>query len=374
MSNRVWPLPLAAREGFETARAGRWSSLLVVVAIAWACAAPGAVDAIGVSRQVEGERAWLDAGGRTLVITGAHRAGDDVDPIPAAKCDALSRVDGIDASFAVSRSVAVGTLAHIPGGRVGLYEVTPGALKFLGAKASPGGTVLATLGFADRAGVAEGDEVRVVRQAGQNAHPATSDLLTVDVIDSEILTGEFEGSLLVPYVPSADSEAVACYVQTDTAHYAAVQAATASWLATGTMPAIVTPRLDGGAFVTDYRRAYEDRPLRWTWVPTAALLALVWAMIQWFRRGHVAIYATFGARSHSRLIMQAAEWGVLASVGAIWGWSLGVVCSIAFGARAAQAFASVSFHTGLTILGATGLVVLLGLRPTGTLLNALKDR
>jgi hypothetical protein len=34
----------------------------------------------------------------------------------------------------------------------------------------------------------------------------------------------------------------------------------------------------------------------------------------------------------------------------------------------------VTFHTVLTVLGASIIVVLLGLRPTGTLLNALKDR
>mgnify|MGYP005629040389 CR=1 FL=1 len=52
----------------------------------------------------------------------------------------------------------------------------------------------------------------------------------------------------------------------------------------------------------------------------------------------------------------------------------GILSSIAWGARAPQALSAVSFHTLLTVLGASVLVVLLGLRPTGTLLNALKDR
>jgi len=374
MSGRAWPWRLAFREGVETASAGRWTSLLVIVTVAWACAAAGAADAVGVSRQVVAERTWLDAGGRTFVVTGARDSDGSVDPIPAARCDALSLIDGIDASFALTRSAAIGTLAYIPEGRVSLYEVTPGVLPFLDAPPAAGGIVLATDGFARRTGVANGDQVRLVRRAGPSVDPAVSDPLAVDVVASSALGEEYDGALLLPYVPTEDSRADACYVRTDTAHYAAVEAAVGSWLAFGDSPAIANPRLFGGDFVVDYSRAYEDRPLRWVWAPIAVLLALVWAMIQWFRRGQVAVYSTFGVRAHSRLIMQTSEWAVLAGVGAIWGWSLGLVGAVALGARASQALALVTYHSTLATLGASALVVLLGLRPTGTLLNALKDR
>jgi len=123
----------------------------------------------------------------------------------------------------------------------------------------------------------------------------------------------------------------------------------------------------------DYTTAYEDRQLRWVWVATAAVLGLLWAMVQWFRRTHVAIYSTFGARAPSRLVMQVTEWAALATVGALWGWALGVTGALAFGAQAGHALTLVSFHGALTLLGATAVVVLVGLRPTGTLLTALKD-
>ena len=97
-------------------------------------------------------------------------------------------------------------------------------------------------------------------------------------------------------------------------------------------------------------------------------------MLQWFRRSQVAIYATFGMRAASRLVMQTAEWGVLAALGLLWGWALGVVGALALGARWEQAVSLVSFHAVLTVAGASLVVILLGLRPTGTLLNALKDR
>ncbi len=374
MSARAWPWRLAVREGAETARTGRWTSLLVIVTVAWACAAAGAADAVGVTHQVQDERAWLDAGGRTLVVTGARDTTGATNPVPAATCDALSAIDGIDASFALSRTSAIGTLTYIPEGRVSLYDVTPGAFEFLHADPTAGGTILATAGFARRTGVVSGDVVRVERRANFAVDPAVSDPLAVDLVDASVLGEEFDGSLLVPYSPAADAHADACYVRTNTAHYGAVESAVVSWLAWDGRPAIANPRLFSGDFVVDYTHAYEQRPLRWVWVASAALLALLWAMIQWFRRGQVAVYATFGARAHTRLLMQASEWGVLAGVGAAWGWSLGVVGSIAFGARAGQALALVSYHSALTVIAASAVVVLLGIRPTGTLLNALKDR
>jgi len=65
---------------------------------------------------------------------------------------------------------------------------------------------------------------------------------------------------------------------------------------------------------------------------------------------------------------------VLDGFGAVWGWGLGVVGALALGAHAAQTVELVTFHGAQTVIAATGFVVLLGLRPAGTLLNALKDR
>jgi len=176
----------------------------------------------------------------------------------------------------------------------------------------------------------------------------------------------------MPAVVTGDADA--CYVRTDAAHHSAVEAALPAYLAHDGMPAIPNPRLFESEFTVDYTTAYEDRLLRWVWLPAAAALGLLWAMLQWFRRSQVAIYATFGMRASSRLVAQVAEWGVLAGLGLVFGWSLGVVGALAMGARWEQALTLVSAHAALTLLGASVVVVLLGLRPTGTLLNALKDR
>ena len=367
---RVWPLGLSAREGVATARTGRWTSLLLTVAVAWTVAA-GAADAVNVTRLVEGEKAWIDAGGYVFVVTGA-RTDQQQNPIPAAVCDRLAAIDGIDGSFALTRGDANGSLSYIPGGRASIYAVSAGVATFLGVPPAATGIVIGTLGFADRTGAHDGDVVRVVQRASFSAPAAESDPLTLRIADSAVMGEEFDGAMLMPARLTGTADA--CYVRTDAAHHAAVEAALPSYLAYNGQPAIPNPRLFESEFTVDYTHAYEDRQLRWLWVPCAALLGLLWGMLQWFRRSHVAIYATFGMQAPSRLTMQASEWGVLAGLGLLWGWAIGVVGAVALGARVTQALAQVTAHALLVVLGASVIVVVLGLRPTGTLLSALKDR
>ncbi len=369
-SERVWPLSLSAREGVATARTGRWTSLLLVIAVAWSVAA-GAADAVSVTRLVEGEKAWIDAGGYVFVVTGARQDGV-TNPVPADVCDRLATIDGIDASFALARGDANGSLSYIPGGRASIYAVSSGVSTFLGVAPAATGIVIGTLGFAERTGAHDGDQVIVTQRASFSAPAGESDPLTLRVADSSVMGEEFDGAMLMPAQLSGTADA--CYVRTDAAHHSAVEAALPSYLAYNGLPAIPNPRLFESDFTVDYTHAYEDRQLRWLWVPCAALLGLLWAMLQWFRRSHVAIYATFGMRAPSRLAMQTAEWGVLAGLGVLAGWALGVVGALALGARVDQALTQVTAHAVLVVLGASVIVVLLGLRPTGTLLSALKDR
>lgn len=371
---RRWPLALAAREGLATARTGRWTSLLVIVTVAWAVAAPGVADALAVSDLLRSERAWIDAGGRVLVVTGARASGAAL-PIPAQACEALAGLDGVEATFALRRTAGTGSVAQVPGGRATIDEVSPGALVFLGAVPSPRGVVLATAGFAARTGVADGDPVTVLRTSSQPGLPAagtTSDPRTLRVADTTSMGEDVDGALLVPALLTGPADA--CYVRTDAARHDAVVAVLPALLAHDGRPAVPHPRLVESRFTTDYSTAFQDRPLRWLWVPAAALLGLLWAMLQWFRRTHVAIYATFGMPPASRLVMQVSEWTVLAAVGGLVGWAIGVVGALALGARSAPALTLTSAHAALTLLTASVLVVLLGLRPTGTLLHALKDR
>ncbi|NCD19341.1 MAG: hypothetical protein EOL89_05095 [Actinobacteria bacterium] len=143
MSRPVWPWRLAAAEGVATARTGRWASAIVVVVLAWLCAAPGAVDAITVDRLVKGEQAWIAAGAFVYRVQGATTSGL-TNPVPAGACDRLAQAEGIDAAFAARRDTTPARTTAAPGGRISLIHVSPGALGFLAAASHPHGVALVT--------------------------------------------------------------------------------------------------------------------------------------------------------------------------------------------------------------------------------------
>ncbi|WP_062079211.1 hypothetical protein [Demequina globuliformis] len=368
---RTWPLSLAAREGLATARTGRWTSAIVIVATAWLIAAPAIADALGVTRLMEAEQDWIDAGGHVYVVTGATVDGDQF-PIPTSTCESLAGYDGVEASFALERSGATGALTSVPGGRASVYSVTSGALPFLGIEGDPRGVAILSSGFSERTGVLGGETIEVVRQASDSEPAARTGLVASRVADTAPMGDEYDGALLVPSLLGATADA--CYVATDAARHDAVAEILPGALAHEGRAAVVADRLYSNEFTVDYTTAYEDRPLRWLWIASALALGLMWALVQWFRRSHTAIYATFGVHAPARLTMQVSEWALLVAAGAAGGWAIGITGALAFGARTAPTLTIVSTHTALTLIGATLIVIAVALTPTGTLLNALKDR
>lgn len=371
VSRQPWPPRLAIAEGLATARTGRWTSLLVVVVVAWLCAAPGAADAVVVSDLVRQEQAWVQAGAFVYRVEGS--APDGVrNPVPVGACERLAQADGVQGAFSARRDQANARLARVPGGQVSLVHVSPGAVGFFGSTDDPRGVALLTAGLAERTGSVEGEPVRVLRSAGPGAAPTSSDLLRVRVVPTTQLGEDYDGVLMVP--TALEQTADACFVRTDPAHAAAVEELLPSALAWDGLPAKAASRLFEGEFTVDFTTAYQDRTLRWGWLACGLLGGLVWALVQWFRRSQTAIYATFGMRAAPRLLMSAAEWVVLGVWGGIWGWSLGVAGALALGAASAQAVRQVTWHTALTLVVATAVAVVVGVRPTGTLLHQLKDR
>jgi hypothetical protein len=371
VTTRRWPLTLSAREGVATARAGRWTSLLIVVTLAWLCAAAGGADAVAITKLVDGEKRWIDAGAYVFVVTGEDRK-TNLPTIPVGVCDRLSGYQGVLASFAARRNPQAANLGHIPGGRASLIDVSPGAARFLGSTAAAGDVALITTGMAKRTGMVDGEPVIVDLQGTSTLTGASSGVVTARVVDPTVMGAEYNGAILLPSLLTGQADA--CFVRTDATHVKAVRDALPTLLQHEGKLSIANPRLADSAFTINYATAYQDRPLRWAWVLTGALIGLLWSLVQWFRRSHVAIYTTFGMRAASRLVMQTSEWAVLAVASGLWGWALGTLGAVALGAGPHVAAAYVGAHVALTLVAASAVVVLLGLRPTGTLLNALKDR
>jgi len=359
--DRPWPTRLVVREGVVTALVGRWTSLLVVLAIAWTCAAVGAADAVGVSETARRERAWIDAGAYVLRVQGAVRADVRL-PLPPTACERLAAVDGVHGAFWALRRPTAGAFEHLPGGRFSVLEVSPGALPFLEIPTPEGPVALVSDGLARRTGLTDGSPLRV----------DGSDTMNGRVAPVAVLGDDFDGALLVPSV--ALGRADMCFIRTDAGHVAAVSALAASALGWDGSDAIVSPRLFDNEFTVDFSRAHEQRDLRWAWAAAGLVLALLWALVQWFRRSHTAVYATFGLTAAGRCVLQVSEWCALAAAGLAWGWSLGVVGALALGAEARFAVSQVTAQALPAVLLATAMVVLLSARPTGTLLDQLKDR
>lgn len=361
MSRRPWPWPLLVGEGLRTALTGRWTSLLVVTVVAWTCAVIGGADALAVSRTPRAEQEWVDAGAYVLRVTGAPSEGR-LRPVPAPACERLADVSGVSDTFWAQRRGDPESFAHVPGGRFSVVDVSPGAFGFLAAEVPATASVLVSSGLAERVGLVDGAPVVV----------GTSGVLRARTSDVAVLGDDFDGVLLAPAGPRSRAET--CFVRTDATHVAGVTQLAASVLGWDGTDAVVTPRLHSGQFTVDFSRAHEDRELRRGWAAGAGVLAMLWAVVQWFRRGHTAVYATFGVTAARRVVMQTAEWLALALAGLAWGWSLGVVGAVALGADVRSALVQVSVQSAATVLVASALVVLVALRPTGTLLDQLKDR
>ncbi|WNM24691.1 hypothetical protein [Demequina capsici] len=370
-AERAWPASLAASEGARTARTGRWTSVLIIVAVALLTAAPAVADTLGVTSLIEHEAAWVAAGGRVLIATGPSADGAST-PLDARTCEGLSGLDGVTGSFALKDTAQVATLAHLPGGRVSMYDVSSGAFDLLGIDAAADGVVIVSGGLSERTGVVDGDTVSVAVVEGSGTMGQTSAPLRVRVADTSRLGDQFDGALFTPALLTGDADT--CYVETDAAHYATVKDSLSSLLASEAGPAVVATRLLQSEFTVDYTTAFQDRPLRWLWAAAALVLSLLWAMVQWFRRSQIAIYATFSMKAFPRMLMQATEWAVLATAGGLLGWCGGIGLATLLTGDAHTAVALGSAHAALTLISTTVVVIGLGLRPAGSLLAALKDR
>ncbi|UZN04082.1 hypothetical protein [Cellulomonas sp. S1-8] len=358
---RPWPWSLLVAEGVRTARADRWTSAMVVAVVAWVCAGIGAADAVDVSRAVRAEQAWIEAGAYVMRVQGAIR-DDDRLPLPAAVCEQLSDVDGVSGAFWATPRSDASSFAHVPGGRFSMVDVSPGVWAFLDVDVPPVPAVVVSEGLARRTGVADGSPVRV----------GESDVVTARTSFVAVLGNDLDGALLVPSGPRERADA--CFIRTDASHVEGVAELARAALGWEGTDAVVSPRLHGDEFTVDFSRAHEERELRWAWVAGGAFMAVIWALILWFRRGQTAIYATFGVTTARRVVLRVAEWSVLAGPGLLAGWALGCLVALALGADARSALTQTSVQAMAAVSMASALVVLVSVRPAGTLIDQLKDR
>ncbi|MBX9246712.1 hypothetical protein ICW40_18135 [Actinotalea ferrariae] len=348
-------------------------SAVVVLVCAWITAAAGAVAAMDASRIVTAEAQWIAKGGYTLVVT-PSRLDEESVTLDAARCDRLSTITGVAGSFAVSATGSTLAPTSAPGAATTLFAVTPGIYDFFGMPPPQESTeIIAPARAAERPGLVDGEQTWLVSSIADDWSDTSRFPARIRLLDSPILGEDISGSYLAP--EGALTEATACYVATDAAHLAAVIDLLPGALASPTSPAVAEPRVPTGSYgVLGFSAAYDQRVSRWAWAGAAAVLLLLWALLQRLRRQRLAVYATFGAGPRSRLVMQVSEWSTLSLPGCALGTFLAITGSVAAGADPATVVLQAPVHALAGWLAATTGVIALGLWPIGTLLDNLKDR
>lgn len=366
----IWPNALAAREGVANALAGRWTSVVLLLAIAWVTGAVALANALDVSRLTSAEQAWIAAGGYTIIVEPGDR---DHSTLDAATCDRLAEVSGVKGAFAVSISQSAAAPISATSTRATVAHVSPGIYSFFAINPPPSAGVLGTSSTLGPLGLHTGDSTTLVTTSFDGTNRSRTQTAQISLIDSPLVGDDLAGTWLVPDLLTGG--AAQCYVSTDSAHLAAVSvyAAEALTAADGT-PAVALPRLIDSGYGLDFASAYSQRPLGWASCAAAILLTTLWAAVSWSRRGQLAIYATFGAGRRARTVIQFAHWAVLSVVATAWGWAVAVSAALGLGADPAITLTQVSCHALVTFsfsgLGALAISML----PVGTLLDALKDR
>lgn len=370
MPGKPWPASLAAREGILNVVSGRWLPALLFVVTVAVTAGLGLASALEVSRLVDAEAEWIEAGGYSYVVEPA--ASSDKAWIDVDSCERMRDVDGVEGAFALTVTDATAWPASAPGTSSTFAQASAGAYDFFGLDSPNTASVLVTSAALDATGMVDGE----ITTMSVSRHDGSTDKSAAEVraiaLDSPLLPDALAGTYVS--IDLISGEAQQCYVQTDAAHDLAVRDYLAGALASGDAPANVRPRLSANTYGIDFETAYDNRALTWAWAAGGTLLALVWALIRWMRRSRLAIYSTFGADLRARLIMQMTEWTAITGPGSLWGWAIGVTFALGVGGDPAVVLTQVSGLVVATWSLASVLATLIGLVPVGTLIDALKDR
>lgn len=202
--------------------------------------------------------------------------------IAGTDCDALATRPGVAAAGVFSPAGAAVTTSE-PDGGIELWEVSPGALRYLHATGAHAGVLIGAYAAAEL-GVTTGSTVRVQQFA------TTS---TVEVVPAQgPRTAAFDRGVLAVLAPTEVTGT--CYVDVPGSD----PNTTAAWLAPalgGNKKIAVLPLVNDGSLGNDPAIDYQGRAMRWV-APTAPLLSLVaWLLLLRTRRAELVIPRIFGA-------------------------------------------------------------------------------
>lgn len=363
-----WPLAAVLAEGWNWARAGRATSLGLVILFLLASVSASVADAVAAQAIADGERAWVTAGGLSLAVVG----DDGVYAVSSARCEAVSTLRGVETAVAVGRRADPAALTSAPDYQLTVSFAGANLWALLGRTDSPYREAVLTKDVAADLGITDGAVIALRAIPGTAGADLPSRPVRVTVADPAGLDSSFHGVIL----PTADTFlGQTCVVRARPGAYTSLRLALPGFFPdAGTLR--VRDLVDRGGFQRDYAAEWHRRPTRWAWLAIGSVTAAYWLFAGWTRRGQVALLRTLGLDPGGLALLRIVEWGTLALVASVWAATLGFTAAVVLGVDPERALVLVLRTTGASLLLAAALLVPFARRgPShGAILAALKDR
>lgn len=226
--------------------------------------------------------------------------------VPGAGCDALRSVPGIVAAGVEAEAGNV-TIGGHPDGSYRAVDATPGMLALLGRTDEPSGAVLGSA-TAGELGKPDGALVQI-----------GAEVVTVGVLDASGARTALLDRAVITVRPPPEVTGT-CYVEVGGLGPEEAALLLPALLSSSTSdPLSVSPLLDRAELGTTPKQKYDDRPDTWLWLVLALLTVVPWLLLVRARRGDLGCYAMFGGSPAWVTLVLAAEWIILALVGAAAG-------------------------------------------------------
>lgn len=316
-----WRRREAVQEGLRSLAASGAVGAALVAVVAAGLAVPAVLDATQVSTLVTEEAAWIDSGGTVLI------ASADGTQLDARQCEAVAAMTGVEAAFGVTRHPGGAGTAAAPDARVAVASATSGMYGFLHGQA--GGALIASrvqqdIGSGPALTLLPPVTAQVDPSAPSAAGPASpggpaGTVRISDRVDTGVLGDEYAYVVLVPQRTAGTVDR--CYVRARPADLDTIRAALPAVLATPDEPVVVADRLVGGRFSRDYSQEFDERTTRLLPPLGGVVVAVMWLVVSWYRRGEDGLYRTLGATATDRLTMRGCEWLAVLGLGAVAAWA-----------------------------------------------------
>ncbi len=316
-----WKARASFGEGFANISEGAGLACALVAIVAALVCTLCASDIFAVRSIVADESRYLNAGGDILV---AQRSQGTID---AKDCTALDKVTGVRAATALSVIPDGVTISGRPDSHQTLVTATAGILDFFDLPYPGEDGVIVSQRIADRWKWAPGSRLQF-EAASAAVHHAPSGVLRVAAVADLAKLGDAESTAIL-MLRAATGQADFCYVRVQAQYRADITKALPALLGDRDSARIqVSDLLSQGAFTVDPAAVFDHRSTRDVGLLAGTIVALLWAIVGWLRRGRSALYASLGVPYPGGVLIRWTEGALVMTLGVLWGTVLAVTIAV----------------------------------------------